>query len=172
MQNMRHVKFVLLNIFYIVITVIVFGMSSGVARIGAEQSDDYFSKFYGAEVQRTANGAFMRSMRWAAQDGTVYLVRQPNDEGLNIMVVTAMTVIENQSVDIEINNQRVSHFVVQPQVFRKYQSLVRLNWHPFDWFNIVRLKNTKTAVIEGRKISLAVNKVVFTPMTCLNLHMG
>ena len=105
---MQHVKFVLLNIVYIVVTIIVLGVSSDVSRIDAEQSNDYFVKFYGNEVQRTANGAFVRNMRWAAQDGILYLIHQLNNGGLNIIAVTAVTVIENQSVAIEINNQHVS----------------------------------------------------------------
>jgi hypothetical protein len=165
MQNMRHIKFVLLNIVYVAVTIIVFGMSSGVSRIGAEQADDYFANFYGPEVQRTASGEFVRNMRWAAQDGLLYLIRHPNDDGFNIMAVTATTVIENQSVEIEIDNQRVIRFGVQPQVFRKYQSLVRLDWQPLTFWDGIRLKNSATALVDGRKISLAVSDVLFTPLT-------
>ena len=169
---MHHVKFVLLNIVYVVVTIIVLGMSSDVSRIGAEQSDDYFVRFYGNEVQRTANGAFVRNMRWTAQDGILYLTRQPNNGGFNIMAVTVTSVIENQSVAIKIDNQYVSHFVVQPHVFRKYQSLMRLDWRPFTFINVVLLKNSATTVIGDRKISLAVSDVVFTPLTRTNYPNG
>lgn len=162
---MRHIKFVLLNIFYIVMTILVFGMSSGVSRIRATQADDYFAKFHGAEVQRTAAGEFIRNMRWAKQDGELYLIRQPNDDGLSIMTVTATTVSEAQYVDIEIDTQRVAQYQVMPYKFRQYQSLIHLDWQPFDWFDPVRFKNSDTTVVDGREISLAVSEMVFKPTT-------
>jgi hypothetical protein len=165
-------KFVSLNIVYIVVVLILVYISSGVSRIGAEKSDNYFANFHGAEVQRTVAGAFIRDIRWAAQDGTIYLIRQPNDNGLNIMAVTVTTISENQHVDIEIDNQRVSQFAVQPQVFRKYQSLVRLNWQPFTFWNAILLKNSAIAIVDTREISLLVSDVVFTPLAKMKYPNG
>lgn len=162
---MRHMKFMLLNIVYVAVTIIVFGMSSGVSRIGAEKADDYFVNFYGTEVQRTASGEFVRNMRWASQDGLLYLIRHPNDNGLNIMAVTATTIINNQFVEIDIDNLPVVRFVVQPQVFRKYQALVYLDRQPFTLWNVVRLKNSEITLVDDRKISVTLSEVVFTPLT-------
>jgi len=162
---MRHVKFVLLNIVYIIVALIVLYMSSGVSRIGAEQSDGYFTNFYGVEAQRTASGAFVRNMRWAAQDGLLYLIRHPNDNGLNIMAVTATTIINNQSIKIDIDDLHVMRFVVQPQVFRKYQALVYLDRQPFTLWHAVHLKNSDIALVDGRKVSVTISDVIFTPLT-------
>ncbi len=161
---MRHIRFVLLNILFIGITIGIFSAFSGENKNNADQSSDYFTQFYGPEVQRTADGAFIRNMRWSAQDGTLYLIRQPNDDGFNIMAVAATTVNENQQVAIEIDTQQVAQYRVVADTFRNYKSLVRLEWQPFAVFNTVRLKNTETTVVDGRVISLAISNVEFMPI--------
>jgi hypothetical protein len=39
-----------------------------------------------------------------------------------------------------------------------------LDWQPFDWFDTIRIKNTETIMIDGRKISLAVSDVQLSPV--------
>lgn len=169
---MRHVKFLLLNIVYLVVAMIAFYMYSGIARVGAEQSEDYFVHFYGVEAQRDARGAFVRNFRWAAEDGALYLIRQPNDNGFNIMEVTATTVVNNQLVDIKIDEKRVMRVALQPQVFRTYATLVQLDWQPLTLWNMVHLKNNETVVVDNRTISLVVSEVVFTPLNSTKYPNG
>ena len=167
-QHRRHVQFVLFNIVYVVVTMIAFAMLSGISRIGVEQSDRYFKNFYDVEVQRVENGTVERSFRWSAQDGVIYLIRQPNDNGFNILSFMATTVVNNQSVAIEINQERMAEFDVEAQLFRKYQSLVHLQWQPLNIgnaINTIHLKNSAIVSVAGRNIALAISDVVVTPIT-------
>jgi hypothetical protein len=166
-ERIRHVNFVFFNTMYIIVTIIAFSMLSGISRIRAEQSDEYFKNFYRVEVQRDENDTVVRNFRWSAQDGVVYLIRQPNDNGFNVLSFMATTVVNNQSVAIEINQERMVEFDVEPQLFRKYQSLVHLQWYPLNIGNVdtISLKNSGIVSVAGRDIAMAISDVVVTPIT-------
>ncbi len=168
---MRYLKFVLLNIIYFLVIIMVFGRFTGENAISAVQANEYFDQFYGVEIQKDVRNTINYTFRWARKNAMIYLIRQPYDDGLNIMTVTATTITENQFVTIEMNGEPVAHYPVELHVFRQYRSLVRLNTQPFVFFDTLRFKNKKHTVID-REIAFAVNKVVFKPIAGRNNPTG
>jgi len=168
---MRYLKFILLNIVYFLVIITVFSRFTGKNEISAVQENKYFDQFYGAEIQQDARNTIDYTFRWARKNAMIYLIRQPYDDGLNIMTVTATTITENQFVTIEISGQPVAHYPVELHVFRHYRSLVRLNTQPFNFFDTLMFKNKKHTDID-REIAFAVNNVVFKPIAGPNNPTG
>ena len=157
--------FVVLNCVYVAVTLVAVSLIPGASRLEAAQADTYFKNFYGSEIQREANGTFIRNYRWSAQEGVLTLIRQPNDTGLSIFTLTATTVIDNQIVEVDVQQQRIGQFVVQPQVFRTYESLVRVPWQPLHFWDEIQIKSTQAVEIDGRSIAFSVSEVGLTPLT-------